>query len=99
MPQILQASSPSKTRRAQRSSCWRREWRREGEGEGEGEREWRRAKRGGMGKGQEERTGGGRTAEEEIIQRRRSQFSFCEKFKEALPPHCNRRVGVSSLNL
>ena len=35
MPQILQASSPSKTRRAQRSSCWRREWR----GEREGERE------------------------------------------------------------
>ena len=35
MPQILQASSPSKTRRAQRSSCRRREWR----GEREGERE------------------------------------------------------------
>ena len=52
MPQILQASSPSKTRRAQRSSCWRREWQREREGV-----ETRKKRREGEGTGGEDRRG------------------------------------------
>ena len=60
MPQILQASSPSKTRRAQRSSCWRREWRRERERERE-----REGERGSGDEKKEEGWGRGRRREQE----------------------------------